>query len=904
MSFLNLISGGRRTPAPPQSTSATARVEAARAHLSQPSRQASIDSLAPAARSRNRPSRAQTDSASFSTQSSRSSAVPSTKKPFVGGQGAGPSLPPSVSLSPAASELSLVDTLGDDTALQEAQSHSGTSIVFPKAPTSLEQEWMEVENDSSDEDDFLSDDGHRAKDSSKPSKALNESVVMVEDEHVKARRLAEELATTQETLSEIRTQQSTLQRHLESLEKENQAKASQLKLMKETNDSDKIKVAREHAAALDMKRRELHDFQRSLETLQRELKAYEEKIEMLVQENEVLRKEVASLEKQSRREEEGVEAMKREVEAANTALRTFKERSKALVATEREENAKLKARAGELQRQLEALGECIKESNDELHRLRGAFESSEDALRVAQAAASEKDRALCEAQRQIDALEKQKEALHEKVVEMETEIIEARNAAQRLLAKATEDHQQKISQGNDRIESLEDELNTYSTTIQQLRTSLRASRAEAEGTTKVSENRAAEIERLQQQISFLEDELHSKEQDLIDANAGRTSQSHLEDKIRNLNMTVERLKSDHAVENHHLDVQLSKERARISQLEKEVSASHDRHKELRSRLEMSEQSRRMLRDQLTRRNEETGKDRRDSGGINLSSSIIQDPAQSPNDQVYNLLRNLNYEIFQTAALLADSLCNIPRPSSSNSNPSELIDQETTSLLGPFLLALVQSQTTVPLDSYDPYPLQTAIQATLVCCSTRVMTAWYPGHWDHSDFLASTYIRIREAEGIAASDSWKAMTRARLRPTTTTVARVVDFLEECLDTIFRYAGWPAVNTAATSSSSSGPTLSALARHTLRLNVLLDSVNPQLEPAFVEPGSIFDPYVMDRDDGVSESHSSEDDDEVVSTSEIGLRKVGIEGIGGSSSSSSTHRRRIVLRPKVILKSSFEA
>lgn len=222
-----------------------------------------------------------------------------------------------------------------------------------------------------------------------------------------------------------------------------------------------------------------------------------------------------------------------------------------------------------------------------------------------------------------------------------------------------------------------------------------------------------------------------------------------------------------------------------------------------------------------------------------------------------------------------------------------------------------------------------------------MTAWYPGHWDHSDFLAATYIRIREAEGISASDSWKAMTRARLRPTTTTVVRVCDFLEECLDTIFRYAGWPAVSSTSSSSSSalamsssssmvltkgSGKKsveslmkdnrekLLALSRHSLRLNVLLDSVSPQLEPAFVEPGSVFDPYVMDGDDGVGGGRRrSDDDDVVVSTSEIGLRKVAVEskaslvaigsGSGGSSSSSS-QRRRIVLRPKVILKSTFDA
>ncbi|EKM75975.1 hypothetical protein AGABI1DRAFT_94441 [Agaricus bisporus var. burnettii JB137-S8] len=273
------------------------------------------------------------------------------------------------------------------------------------------------------------------------------------------------------------------------------------------------------------------------------------------------------------------------------------------------------------------------------------------------------------------------------------------------------------------------------------------------------------------------------------------------------------------------------------------------------------------------------------------------------------------------ALFADSLCTIERPSSSSSSPdtatTDLIDEESTSLLGPYLLSLVRSQSTIPLDTYDSYPLQAAIQATLVCCATRIMTAWYPGHWDLSDFLAATYTRIREAEGIPTSDTWKTTTRARLRPTTSTVLRVVDFLEECLNTLFKYAGWPTTGPSSSSSSSSSLSttqtvdsllketrekLSALAKHCLRLNVLLDNVNPQLEPTLVEPGSIFDHHVMEREDVDIRSGRDDDREEVVATSEIGLRKVA-EGSSGSGSSSSG-RRRSVVKPKVILRSAFDA
>ena len=664
------------------------------------------------------------------------------------------------------------------------------------------------------------------------------------------------------------------------------------------NDANKIELIREHGNGMETKQREIHEIQRSLEALQRRSKIWEEKVEMLVKENEILRKEVTGLEDQSIHAEKQTDVMKREVEAANATLRAFKERSQTMIASEKEENTKLNNKASDLRRQLETLEKHTRECEVELHNLHITFESTETALRAAQVNASEKGRALSDAQRQIETLEKQ---VRDKAVEMETAMIG--NAAHRLLIKG---HKQEISMGNDRLQSLENGLATYSSNIQHLQSSLIASRMQVEEAEKLAQSRAAEIANLHQQISILEDELHSKEQDLIDTKALRLSQPHWEGKIHSLNNVIERLKSDHAIDIDHLDVQVAKERARVAQLEEEVSNSHERSRELHRRLETSEQSRRMLRDQLARYEEEAHKDCHDSIGgdigLSLAPSIIQDPSQTPNDQVLGLLRSLNYEIFQTAALLTDSLCSIPRPSS-NAGLSDSINEDTTSLLGSYLLALLRSQSDAPLDTYDPYPLQTAIQATLVCCATRVMTAWYPGHWDHSDFLAVTYTRIREAEGIAASNTWKAMTRARLRPTTTTVIRVVDFLAECLDTVFRYAGW------STSSSSSDrilgvesllrdrkEKLSALSRHSLRLNVLLDSINPQLEPAFVEPGSVFDPYIMDRDDGCTRMST---DDLVISTSEIGLRKVAVEGRAGSNTG-----QRIFLRPKVILRSSFEA
>jgi len=152
MSLLNFIGGGRKTVVPSKPIVATANPEAVHAQLSNPSQQGAIGSSTPTVHSRNRPSHSQPASVSFTThlpaQSSRSSTVYNTLRPSRS------------NLSPAESQLSLVESLDDETLLKEVPSHSVSSVNFLKASTLLEQDWMDVGKDSSDEDVFLSDNDH------------------------------------------------------------------------------------------------------------------------------------------------------------------------------------------------------------------------------------------------------------------------------------------------------------------------------------------------------------------------------------------------------------------------------------------------------------------------------------------------------------------------------------------------------------------------------------------------------------------------------------------------------------------------------------------------------------------------------------------------------------------------
>ncbi|KAF9445553.1 hypothetical protein P691DRAFT_777485 [Macrolepiota fuliginosa MF-IS2] len=963
MSLLGFFGESRRRQTPARPIAATAKADAVsiHGHLSSSSLQGSIDSLAPAAHSRRRPTRAQTDSIASNFNSRNGSPSSSTTDL---------SYKPSSGWRTGAARVTAT-SLGDDTPSRaslaeyrdgdDARSHSRRSVLSRKTSTSLEQEWTDAEGGSSDEDDFASahpdDLAPEAEGDQRPAagKRLSGSVIMVEDEQNKARLLAEELSMAKGKLAEAVGQYSALQKQVKDLEKERHGLGVQLKALKQATDTERVETAHTHTAEMELKRLEIHKLQQALEPLQRSSNDKKEQMEMLFRENEALHKDVANLEKRNRKEEETLDMMKKEVEAANTALRSFRERSKTALEAEKEEKTKLKGQVEELQRQLGELQQQSQGRDEEMQRLRASGESRGNTFRKMETLVNEKDRMLDDFYRQITSLKQQREQLQEQLADQETAATEAKNCAQRQLARAKEDYQQELSLANENIQTLEEELSSYITAAEQLRSSANTSRADAESAGRLAEEHASEIERLNEELVTLEEILRAKDQEAVDSAASHASAAQLEDTISSLRENIDKIKAEHALElykarNDIASVSTEAE-LQISRLDRDLSNAREKIRELRTRCDTSEQSRRMLRDQLSRREEESRKNRQDSSSSSstifslntLSSSMIREPAQQTpsTDQVYTLLQNLNYEIFQTAALLADSVCNVPRRTTDLSvSASDLIDDETTSLLGPYLLSLVRSKSTSTSDSptspsspddafdisYDPYPLQTAIQATLVCCASRIMTAWYPAHWDHSDFLLATYTRIREAEGIAASEAWKNITRARLRPTTHTVLRVVDFLEECLSTIFRYAGWVSVPTTVGSSGSAAASpapgtiefilrenrekLSALARHSLRLNVILDTVQPQLEPALVEPGSAFDPHIMDREIGGISSTAArlrqrgewdDADEEVVSTSEIGLRKVAEEG---ASSRGSSNRRRIVLKPKVILRSSFDS
>jgi hypothetical protein len=162
MSFLNFIGSGRKQAATVRPVATTGKADTApiHAHITNPSRKPSIDSLASASQGRRQPSRALTDVPSSHSQSprvpSRSSTSALEMGSSTGRRPRGKVLYTPALTSTSSSLSSLVDTIDSVHISSSPKNLPGTDPHPPnKASSSLEQEWSEVENDSSDEDDFV-----------------------------------------------------------------------------------------------------------------------------------------------------------------------------------------------------------------------------------------------------------------------------------------------------------------------------------------------------------------------------------------------------------------------------------------------------------------------------------------------------------------------------------------------------------------------------------------------------------------------------------------------------------------------------------------------------------------------------------------------------------------------------
>lgn len=166
MSFLNFMGSGRKSAAPARPVATTGKADTAHihAHITNPSRKPSVDSLASVFHDRRQSSRAPTDMPSSHAGPPRPPSMSSTSaletESSTGRHPRGTAVYTNALTSASSSLSSLIDSVenvhfSSSPTLRKTVSHPHSGVPpSNKASSSLEQEWSEVENDSSDDDDF------------------------------------------------------------------------------------------------------------------------------------------------------------------------------------------------------------------------------------------------------------------------------------------------------------------------------------------------------------------------------------------------------------------------------------------------------------------------------------------------------------------------------------------------------------------------------------------------------------------------------------------------------------------------------------------------------------------------------------------------------------------------------
>jgi len=151
-------------------------------------------------------------------------------------------------------------------------------------------------------------------------------------------------------------------------------------------------------------------------------------------------------------------------------------------------------------------------------------------------------------------------------------------------------------------------------------------------------------------------------------------------------------------------------------------------------LERLERQNRMLLDQI----------RRQTGGIRHPRHLQPSPPMSREDMdAMALVKKLNLEIFQMAAHMADSLNFTGAKSLPAHRTKAVIERAALTMGRPMVLALGAISNETQSD-FNPLPVQFGLQACLVRCCARIISSWYPGHWEYGEFLATIHSRIQES----------------------------------------------------------------------------------------------------------------------------------------------------------------
>ena len=124
-----------------------------------------------------------------------------------------------------------------------------------------------------------------------------------------------------------------------------------------------------------------------------------------------------------------------------------------------------------------------------------------------------------------------------------------------------------------------------------------------------------------------------------------------------------------------------------------------------------------------------------------SRGLSNAPTEVRTESAITVAKQLNEEIFQTAASLTDRLETISKRFVIEDEGAAAMAEMLKTMLGLELVKTLQKEASNTPEDFSPF-IQIALQGCLIASCMHIITSWYPPEWDYASFLYALYERIR------------------------------------------------------------------------------------------------------------------------------------------------------------------
>ncbi|KAG6816741.1 hypothetical protein H0H87_003330 [Tephrocybe sp. NHM501043] len=259
--------------------------------------------------------------------------------------------------------------------------------------------------------------------------------------------------------------------------------------------------------------------------------------------------------------------------------------------------------------------------------------------------------------------------------------------------------------------------------------------------------------------------------------------------------------------------------------------------------------------------------------------------------VVDLVDNLNAEIMQTSALMADALGDVARekePESTAASNERLFNRRA---LGDAMIHCLEVDGKI-----DPMAIQLALQFCIVETCYVIVESWRPGDWRGDDALNQIYASLKKTVIQPVFGRWRSLARSQTNYQESHAA-VYSYLHRRIKDILSFAGWPLhVQQNHEFLSKFKDRIDFIVKLALRLHRTSSEsmTSSELRTKVVYPKETFDYALMDEafPDEMNMSMSEIQVSGVAGTTDLGL----VRSVGGES--------RTFRKPKVVLISALHA